>query len=88
MHLFDPERDQFTHLTLVLALTKLNLISGSFCWLFSQSGIFLSEPCIVGSFSLFRFFFMWTILKVFIEFVTILFLFYDFGVLAIRHVKS
>ena len=57
MHLFDPERDQFTRLTLVLALTKLNLISGSFCLLFSQSGIFLSEPCIVGSFSLFRFFF-------------------------------
>ena len=87
MHLFDPERDQFTRLTLVLALTKLNLISGSFCLLFSQSGMFLSEPCIFGSFSLFRFFLMWTILKVFIEFVTILFLFYDFGVLAIRHVK-
>ena len=89
MHLFDPERDQFTRLTLVPALTKLNLISGSLCLLFSRSGIFLSEPCIVGSFSFFRFFFlMGTILKVFIEFVTILFLFYDFGVLAMRHVKS
>ena len=57
MHLFDPERDQFTRLTLVPALTKLNLISGSLCLLFSRSGIFLSEPCIVGSFSFFRFFF-------------------------------
>lgn len=56
MHLFDPERGQFTRLTLVLSLTKLSLISGSLCLLFSKSGIF-SEPCIVGSFSLFRFFF-------------------------------
>ena len=31
---------------------------------------------------------MWTIFKVFIEFVTILLLFYDFGILATRHVGS
>ena len=34
------------------------------------------------------FFFMWTILKAFIEFVTILFLFYVFFFLAVKHVGS
>ena len=33
-------------------------------------------------------FFMWTIFKVFIEFVTILFLYYVFGSLTTRHVGS
>ena len=31
---------------------------------------------------------MWTIFKVFIEFVTILLMSYDFGFLALRHVGS
>ena len=34
------------------------------------------------------FFLMWTIFKVFTEFVTILLLFYVFGFLAVRHVGS
>ena len=35
-----------------------------------------------------RFLFMWTVFKVFIEFVTIFLLFYCFGFLAARHVGS
>ena len=36
----------------------------------------------------FFFFLMWTILKVFIEFVTMLLLFYGLGFLAARHVGA
>ena len=48
-------------------------------------GLFNRDPIVLR---VFKDFFMWTIFKVFIEFVTILFLFDIFGFWASRHVGS
>ena len=48
----------------------------------------LEHHCLCEAFSLTDFFLMWTIFKVFIEFVTILFLFYVLAFLATMHMGS
>ena len=59
-------------------------VPGLYCFLFPQ----ISLSNLTHTFKISFFFLTWTILKVFIDFITVLLLFLCFGFLAQRHVGS